>query len=34
MTQQKLSNKSSKYKDPNLLRSDGCEISKIIVACE
>ena len=34
LTQHKLSNTSSKYKDPNLSRFDGCKSSKIEVAHE
>ena len=32
LTQHKILKKSSKYKDPNLSRSNGCEGSKIEVA--
>ena len=34
MTWHKILNKSSKYKDSNLLRSNGCKNSNIEVACE
>ena len=34
MTRHKKSNKSSKYKDPNLSRSDGHESRHLEIACE
>ena len=34
LTQHKISNESSKYKDPNLSRSNGHESRHLEVACE